>query len=93
MGVVRRVLSSKALRFAVAGVVIVAGVVVGVEVTKGGAYLQHQRRLLQRAGLFTGAAVDVLGVKVGTVTNVENVGDKVDVTLAVKQGTKIPSSA
>jgi virulence factor Mce-like protein len=43
-------------------------------------------------GLFTGAAVDVLGVKVGTVTNVENVGDKVDVTLSVNQGTKIPSS-
>ena len=30
-------------------------------------------------GLFTGAAVDVLGVKVGTVTGVQNMGDKVHV--------------
>ena len=43
--------------------------------------------------LFTGAAVDVLGVQVGTVTNVQNVSDKVDVTLAVDQGTHIPSAA
>ena len=44
-------------------------------------------------GLFTGAAVDVLGVKVGTVTQVRNVGDKVHVVLAVDQGTKIPAAA
>ena len=37
--------------------------------------------------------MDVLGVKVGTVTDVQNVGDKVDVTLAVDQGTRIPSAA
>ncbi len=37
--------------------------------------------------------MDVLGVKVGTVTGVQNVGDKVHVTLAVDQGTRIPSSA
>ena len=86
-------LSSKALRFVVAGVVIVAGVVVGVEVTKGAPTYPINVVYSSAPGLFTGAAVDVLGVKVGTVTNVENVGDKVDVTLAVKQGTKIPSSA
>ena len=44
-------------------------------------------------GLFTGAAVDVLGVKVGTVTQVRNVGDKVHVVLAVDQGTKVPAGA
>ena len=32
-------------------------------------------------------------MKVGTVTGVRNVGDKVDVTLAVNEGTRIPSSA
>ena len=35
----------------------------------------------------------MLGVKVGSVTNVQNVGNTVHVTLAVDQGTKIPSTA
>ena len=76
-----------------AGVVIVAGVIVGVEVTKGAPTYPINVVYSSAPGLFTGAAVDVLGVKVGTVTGVQNVGDKVDVTLAVDQGTQIPSSA
>jgi phospholipid/cholesterol/gamma-HCH transport system substrate-binding protein len=91
--VIRRVLSSKVFRFAVAGVVIVAGVVVGIEVTKGTPTYPVNVVYTSAPGLFTGAAVDVLGVKVGSVTNVVNVGDKVHVTLAVNQGTKIPRSA
>jgi len=89
----RTALTSKVARFAVAGVVIVAGVIVGVEVTKGAATYPINVVYSSAPGLFTGAAVDVLGVKVGTVTGVQNVGDKVDVTLAVDQGTRIPSSA
>lgn len=87
------VLTSKPVRFAVAGVVIVAAVVVGVEVTKGKPTYPINVVYSSAPGLFTGAAVDVLGVQVGTVTQVQNVGDKVDVTLAVDQGTRIPSSA
>jgi phospholipid/cholesterol/gamma-HCH transport system substrate-binding protein len=93
MGAFRTALTSKVARFAVAGVVIVAGVVVGVEVTKGAPTYPINVVYSSAPGLFTGAAVDVLGVKVGTVTGVQNVGDKVDVTLAVDQGTQIPSSA
>jgi phospholipid/cholesterol/gamma-HCH transport system substrate-binding protein len=93
MDALRTALTSKVARFAVAGVVIVAGVVVGVEVTKGAPTYPINVVYSSAPGLFTGAAVDVLGVKVGTVTGVQNVGDKVDVTLAVDQGTRIPSSA
>ncbi len=93
MGQLRAALTSKAVRFALAGVVIVAAVIVGVEVTKGPATYRINVVYPSAPGLFTGAAVDVLGVKVGTVTDVQNVGDKVDVALAVDQATKIPSSA
>jgi phospholipid/cholesterol/gamma-HCH transport system substrate-binding protein len=93
MGVLGTALTSKVARFAVAGVVIVTGVIVGVEVTKRASTYPINVVYSSAPGLFTGAAVDVLGVKVGTVTAVQNVGDKVDVTLAVDQGTRIPSSA
>ena len=93
MGPLRAVLTSKPFHFLVAAVVIVAAVVVGVEVTKGASTYPINVVYSSAPGLFTGAAVDVLGVQVGTVTNVQNVGDKVDVTLAVDQGTHIPSAA
>jgi phospholipid/cholesterol/gamma-HCH transport system substrate-binding protein len=93
MGPLRAVLTSKPFHFLVAAVVIVAAVVVGVEVTKGAPTYPINVVYSNAPGLFTGAAVDVLGVQVGTVTNVQNVGDKVDVTLAVDQGTHIPSEA
>jgi phospholipid/cholesterol/gamma-HCH transport system substrate-binding protein len=93
MGALRAAFTSKAVRFAVAGVVVVAGVIVGVEVTKGPSTYPINVGYSSAPGLFPGAAVDVLGVKVGTVTDVQNVGDKVHVTLAVDQGTRIPSSA
>jgi phospholipid/cholesterol/gamma-HCH transport system substrate-binding protein len=93
MGTFRRLLHSKPFTFAVAAVVIVAGVLVGVEVTKGKPTYPINVVYSSAPGLFTGAAVDVLGVKVGSVTNVVNVGDTVHVTLSVNQGTKIPASA
>jgi virulence factor Mce-like protein len=89
----RRLLHSKPFTFAVAAIVIAAAVIVGVEVTKGAPTYQLNVVYSSAPGLFTGAAVDVLGVKVGSVTNVQNVGDKVHVTLAVNQGTKIPRAA
>ena len=93
MGPLRTVLTSKPFHLVVAGVVMVAAVIVGVEVTKGAPTYPINVVYSNAPGLFTGAAVDVLGVQVGTVTNVHNVGDKVDVTLAVDKGTRIPSAA
>ena len=93
MGPLRTVLTSKPFHFVVAGVVIVGVVIVGVEVTKAAPTYPINVVYSSAPGLFTGAAVDVLGVQVGSVTNVQNVGDKVDVTLAVDQGTRIPSAA
>jgi phospholipid/cholesterol/gamma-HCH transport system substrate-binding protein len=93
MDTVRTVLGSKIARFLLAGVVIVAAVVVAVEVTKPGPTYPIKVVYSSAPGLYPGAAVDVLGVKVGTVTAVENVGNKVDVTLAVNQDTKVPPAA
>ncbi|HXR67592.1 MAG TPA: MlaD family protein, partial [Dermatophilaceae bacterium] len=90
---IRRILTSKPFTFAVAAVVVVAGVMIGVQVTKGTPTYPINVVYSSAPGLFTGAAVDVLGVKVGSVTNVQNVGDTVHVTLAVNQGTRIPRSA
>ena len=93
MGPLRTVLTSKPFHSWWPCVVIVAAVIVGVEVTKGAPTYPINVVYSSAPGLFTGAAVDVLGVPVGTVTNVQNVGDKVDVALAVDQGTRIPSAA
>jgi phospholipid/cholesterol/gamma-HCH transport system substrate-binding protein len=93
MGAVRSVLRSKALRWLVAGAVGAAAVVAGIEVTKSTPTYPIDVAYSSAPGLFTGAAVDVLGVKVGTVTNVQNVDNQVDVTLAVDQGTRIPAVA
>jgi virulence factor Mce-like protein len=90
---IRGILRSKVVTFVVAAVVIVAGVMVGIQVMKGKPTYPVNVVYSSAPGLFTGAAVDVLGVKVGSVTNVQNVGNTVHVTLAVDQGTKIPSSA
>jgi virulence factor Mce-like protein len=90
---IRRIVTSKPFTFAVAAVVIVAGVMIGVQVTKGTPTYPINVVYSSAPGLFTGAAVDVLGVKVGSVTDVQNVGDTVHVTLAVNQGTRIPRSA
>jgi phospholipid/cholesterol/gamma-HCH transport system substrate-binding protein len=84
---------SKVARFALAGVVLVGVVVVAVNVTAGPATYPLHVVYSSAPGLFPGAAVDVLGVKVGTVTSVTNVGQKVEVGLAVDQGTRIPARA
>ena len=89
----RAAFTSKAARLALAGAVIAAAVVVGIDETKGAATYPIKVVYSSAPGLFTGAAVDVLGVKVGTVSDVQNVGDKVDVTLAVDSGTRIPATA
>ena len=89
----RTLFASKAARTATVAVVLVAGILVAVGVTKATPTYPINVVYSSAPGLFTGAAVDVLGVKVGTVTDVQNVGDTVHVTLAVNQGTHIPSTA
>ena len=73
IGTLRSLASSMAFRFVLAGIVVVAGVFVGIELTSGGSTYQIKAVYSSAPGLFPGAAVDVLGVKVGTVTAVKNV--------------------
>jgi phospholipid/cholesterol/gamma-HCH transport system substrate-binding protein len=93
MDPLRSLFASKAARTVTVAVVLVAGLLVAVGVTKAAPTYPINVVYSSAPGLFTGAAVDVLGVKVGTVTDVQNVGDTVHVTLAVTQGTHIPSTA
>ncbi len=83
---------SKVLRLALAGVVLVAGAVAAVDFTRGPSTYRINAVYASAPGLFPGAAVDVLGVPVGTVTSVVNVGDRVEVGMAVHSTTHIPSS-
>ncbi len=50
-------------------------------------------RFTDAAGLFTGNDVGVLGVRVGEVTEITPRGDRVDVTLRIDSGVKIPADA
>ena len=50
-------------------------------------------RFTDAAGLFTGNDVGVLGVRVGEVTEITPRGDRVDVTLQIDPGVKIPADA
>jgi phospholipid/cholesterol/gamma-HCH transport system substrate-binding protein len=84
---------SKVLRISVAFVVLIAAVVVVVEVLKPTPSYPIKVVYASAPGLFPGAAVDVLGVPVGTVTAVTNVDNQVDVVLSVHTGTKIPAAA
>ncbi|HEX3796260.1 MAG TPA: MCE family protein [Acidimicrobiales bacterium] len=92
-GTLRGLASSTAFRFVLAGIVVVAGVFIGIDLTKGSATYKIKAVYSSAPGLFPGAAVDVLGVKVGTVTAVKNVGNTVHVDLAVDTDTKIPAKA
>ena len=93
MDTVRALLDAKATRVAALCAVLVAGLLVTVGLLRTTPTYPINVNYSSAPGLFTGAAVDVLGVKVGTVTEVRNVGDKVHVVLAVDQGTKVPAGA
>jgi phospholipid/cholesterol/gamma-HCH transport system substrate-binding protein len=93
METVRALVQAKAIRIATLCAVLVAGLLVTVGLLRSTPTYPINVNYSSAPGLFTGAAVDVLGVKVGTVTQVRNVGDKVHVVLAVDQGTKVPAGA
>jgi phospholipid/cholesterol/gamma-HCH transport system substrate-binding protein len=84
---------SKLARAALALIVVAAAVVVGLDLTSGTSTYPLKAVYASAPGLFPGAAVDVLGVPVGTVTSVTNVVDHVDVGMQVKSGTRIPAGA
>lgn len=74
-------------------VVVAAASLVGTEVAGGTATYPVTAVFAQAPGLFPGAAVEVLGVPVGTVTSVRNVGDEVVVGLAIARGRPVPARA
>jgi phospholipid/cholesterol/gamma-HCH transport system substrate-binding protein len=78
--------------WAVVAVVVAAGSLAAVEATGGPSTYPLTARFAQAPGLFPGADVEVLGVPVGTVTSVKNVGDEVVVKLAVDRGHPIPAA-
>jgi phospholipid/cholesterol/gamma-HCH transport system substrate-binding protein len=84
---------ARALKVVALCLVLVAAGLVTVDFLRGTPTYPLNVTYASAPGLFTGAAVDVLGVKVGTVTQVQNVGNQVHVVLAVQQGTKVPSGA
>jgi virulence factor Mce-like protein len=93
MGTLRSLAQSTISRAVLAGIVVVGLVVVGIEATSGASTYSLKAVYSSAPGLFPGAAVDVLGVRVGTVNTVENVGNTVLVGLKVDSGTKIPAGA
>jgi phospholipid/cholesterol/gamma-HCH transport system substrate-binding protein len=86
-------LGARVLRLALAATVLAAAVIVGLELTGGPSTYRINAVYAAAPGLFPGAAVDVLGVPVGTVTSVTNVANRVEVGLQVRQGAKIPATA
>jgi|GEM_PF-1102562 len=78
-------------RWAAAALVVAAATLAGVEATSGPTTYPVVARFAQAPGLFPGAAVEVLGVPVGTVTSVKNSGDEVVVTLAIDRGHELPA--
>ena len=76
-----------------AAATLLAGVLTGVEVGTGTSTYPVSAVFARAPGLFPGAAVEVVGVPVGTVTSVRNVGDEVKVGLAIDHGRAIPATA
>lgn len=77
----------------VLALVVAAATLVGVNVAGGTPTYPVTAVFAQAPGLFPGASVEVLGVPVGTVTTVRNVGDEVRVGLAVDRGRVVPARA
>jgi phospholipid/cholesterol/gamma-HCH transport system substrate-binding protein len=89
----RTVAQSAIFRIGLSLVVLAAVAVVAIEVTSGPSTYPLKAVYSSAPGLFPGASVDVLGVKVGTVDSVKNVGNTVAVGFSVDQGTRIPAKA
>lgn len=73
--------------------VLIVGALVGYEVTSGTPTYPLTAVFAKTPGLFPGAAVNLLGVRVGTVTSVRNVADAVVVGMRVGRADSIPARA
>jgi phospholipid/cholesterol/gamma-HCH transport system substrate-binding protein len=93
MSRLRAVMGSRASRSLLAAVLVIAAIAVGLAVTRGPSSYRINAVYASAPGLFPGAAVDVLGVPVGTVTSVTNVADKVEVGMEVHSSARIPATA
>jgi len=89
----RSVAQSAVFRIGTTIVILAAVVFVAIDATSGPSTYPLRAVYSSAPGLFPGANVDVLGVKVGTVASVKNVGNRVAVGFNVDQGTKIPANA
>jgi phospholipid/cholesterol/gamma-HCH transport system substrate-binding protein len=76
--------------WALAAVVIAAASLAAVDAAAGPSTYPVTARFARAPGLFPGAAVEVLGVPVGTVTSVKNVEDEVVVKLAIDRDHPVP---
>ena len=76
-------------------VVVVLGAVIGVLVgaTGGGPGQTIQAQFAEAPGLYKGNNVEVVGIKVGTVTAIKPGPDYVTVTMQINHGVKIPADA
>ncbi len=77
----------------VALVVIVVGVIAVRSLTGGSQNISVTARFDSAAGLYTGNSVDVLGMKVGTVTAITQRGSYVEVRMNVTRSVPIPANA
>jgi phospholipid/cholesterol/gamma-HCH transport system substrate-binding protein len=93
MSGLRAVFWSRPSRSVFAAVLVVAVVAVGIAVTRGPSSYRINAVYASAPGLFPGAAVDVLGVPVGTVTSVTNVADRVEVGMELHSSARIPATA
>ncbi|MGH8988663.1 MAG: MCE family protein, partial [Acidimicrobiales bacterium] len=78
--------------WALVAALVAAASLAGVEASAGPSAYPVLARFARAPGLFPGAAVEVLGVPVGTVTSVSNVDDEVAVGLAIERGHPVPAS-
>jgi phospholipid/cholesterol/gamma-HCH transport system substrate-binding protein len=74
-----------------AGLSVVAGMLLSGCVIGGGGSNTFSATFSRAVQLFPASAVRVLGVNVGTVTNIQNVGQGVKVTFTVNSDTKLPA--
>jgi phospholipid/cholesterol/gamma-HCH transport system substrate-binding protein len=88
--VILDVLYSRVFRFIALGVIVIAGVAIGFTVASSSNSYALSAVFARAPGLFSGASVQILGVNVGTVTKVVNVGDVVDVSMQVSDSHSIP---
>jgi phospholipid/cholesterol/gamma-HCH transport system substrate-binding protein len=87
----RRGRSGRVLAAVVAAAVIAAGVLIGLATTGSAAQGHLVAYFPQAIGLYDGNAVDVMGVKIGTVDSLTDVGDQVRADITYDASQKLPA--